>query len=126
MCGKIDCFLQAFARLRTDKNQKRWTAHTCFRAPYKPFLLLSILDLVAQGIITRSFITPSFDLAATFNDYWAKIMPLGTFGNMAYPFFHLDSEPFWALVPIPDIVPPTGRSVGSMKRIRKFYIRVDL
>lgn len=52
----IDCYLQAFAKLRTDKNRQRWEARTCFRAPHKPFLLLSILDLVAQGLITRDFI----------------------------------------------------------------------
>lgn len=52
-------YLQAFVNLRTDKNRKRWEARTCFRAPHKPFLLLSILDLVAQGLITRDFVEPS-------------------------------------------------------------------
>jgi putative restriction endonuclease len=32
------------------------------RAAHKPFLLLSIMDLVAQGLIAESFIEPSFEL----------------------------------------------------------------
>ena len=33
----------------------------------KPFLLLSILDLTAQGSISKNFIEPSFELVETFN-----------------------------------------------------------
>jgi putative restriction endonuclease len=126
MRGRIDCFLKEFANLRTDRNRQRWDARTTFRAPHKPFLLLSVLDLIAQGAITGSFIEPSFDLAATFNDYWSRVMPPGTSGNMAYPFFHMDSEPFWALVPIPGVIPPQGRVVSSMKRIRELYLGARL
>lgn len=70
MCGKIDCYLKSFAELRTDKNKKRWSAATTYRAPHKPLLLLSIIDLIAQGTITRNFIEPTFELAETFNQYW--------------------------------------------------------
>lgn len=86
MCGKIDCYINAFAKLRTDRNRNRWTEATTFRAPHKPLLLLSILDLIAQGRITRNFIEPAFELAETFAGYWQRIMPIGSAGNMAYPF----------------------------------------
>ena len=66
MCGEIDCYIKAFSRLRTDKNRNRWSAATTFRAPHKPFLLLSILDLIPEGLITSEFIEPTFELAETF------------------------------------------------------------
>ena len=122
MCGKIDCYIKLFAELRTDKNKKRWSAATIWRAPHKPLLLLSIIDLIAQGTITRNFIEATFDLAETFAQYWAKIMPLGTSGKMAYPFYYMDSEPFWELVPRPGVTLPVGKVVSSMKRIRELYL----
>jgi len=50
----LDKYLKSFSRLRTDKISKRWSALTTFQAPHKPFLLLSIMDLIAQKSITIS------------------------------------------------------------------------
>jgi putative restriction endonuclease len=47
--------------LNTDKSHTRWSATTCHRAPHKSFLLLSIMDLIAQGQITENFIEPLFE-----------------------------------------------------------------
>ncbi len=58
----LEQYLKSFSRLRTDKNRKRWSALTTYQAPHKPFLLLSIMDLIAQGLITQNFIEPSFEL----------------------------------------------------------------
>ena len=44
MCGMLDSYLQEFSKLRTDKNRNKWTQATNFKSPYKPFLLLSILE----------------------------------------------------------------------------------
>lgn len=126
MCGKIDCYIKAFSELRTDKNKNRWSAATTFRAPHKPFLLLSILDLISEGLITKEFIEPSFELAETFAGYWQRVMPIGSSGIMAYPFFYMDSEPFWKLVPRPGVKPPSGKVVSSMKRIKELYLGVKL
>jgi len=41
-------YLQKLARLRTDKNRNRWTEATTFRAPHKPFLLLSVMDIAPR------------------------------------------------------------------------------
>ncbi|MDH4206234.1 MAG: hypothetical protein OEV45_11975 [Desulfobacteraceae bacterium] len=71
----LDQYLKSFSRLRTDK---RWSSFTTRQAPHKPFLLLSIMDLIVQGSITKIFIEPSFELLDTFNTYWNSIMPLGT------------------------------------------------
>jgi predicted restriction endonuclease len=62
------------------------------QAPHKPFVVLSVLDLVAEGEIDRNIFEPSFELLDTFNGYWTAIMPLGTKGNMAYPFPRLRTD----------------------------------
>ncbi|MFH1934976.1 MAG: hypothetical protein ABIN18_25845 [Pseudomonadota bacterium] len=47
----LEKYLKSFSNLRTDKNCKRYPALTDHRAPHKPFLLLSVMDLMAQGQI---------------------------------------------------------------------------
>ena len=68
-------YLYKLTHLRTDSNRARWTETTAFRAPHKPFLLLSILDLAAQGEIDSPFIEPSFELIERFASYWDLAMP---------------------------------------------------
>lgn len=122
MCGKIDCYLQSFSTLRCDKNKNRWSAVTCFQAPHKPFLLLSILDLIASGSISKRFIEPSFELAETFARYWSRVMPLGTSSSMSYPFYHLESSGFWHLANQPGVPHERGRTISSVKRLRELYL----
>ena len=93
--SKLDQYLRAFANLRTDVNRNRWSEKTNHRAPHKPFLLMSIMDLIDQGIITSNFIEPSFELVETFNSYWKAIMPPGSSTSMAYPFPRLRTGGFW-------------------------------
>lgn len=114
-----EAYLHKFSHLNTDRGRHRWTALTCFRAPHKPFLLLSIMDLIAQGQITENFIAPSFELVDTFNRYWQAVMPPGKTTSMAYPFFYLQSDGFWHLVPRPGRVPPLRPRAPSMVWIRK-------
>jgi putative restriction endonuclease len=45
--------LKICSRLRTDKNIKRWSELNTYQVPHKPFLLLSIMDLIAQRSITE-------------------------------------------------------------------------
>ena len=73
----VDEYLTKFSCLNTDKSRQRWSAATCHRAPHKPFLLLSIMDLIAQGQIVENLIEPSFELVDTWNGYWNAIMPIG-------------------------------------------------
>jgi hypothetical protein len=47
-------YLKSFSHLRTYKDRKKWSALTTYQAPHKPFLLLSIMDLIAQKSITIS------------------------------------------------------------------------
>lgn len=122
MCGKLDCYLQSFSKLRSDKSSKRWSSATCHQAPYKPLLLLSVLDLISTGSLSKNFIEPSFELAETFNNYLSKVIPVGKTASMSYPFYHLDTSEFWHLVPQPGISHQRGRTVSSVKRLRELYL----
>ncbi|MFZ5571767.1 MAG: HNH endonuclease [Thermodesulfobacteriota bacterium] len=111
----IEAYIEKFKKLRTDRNRKIWTERTSYRAPHKPFLLLSIMDLINQGDITANFIEPTFDLVEMFNTYWSAVMPPAASTSMAYPFYHMRSEGFWKLVP--DIDTP----VYSVSKLREHY-----
>ena len=117
----LDKYIKSFSRLRTYKDRKKWYALTAFQAPHKPFLLLSIMDLIAQGSITENFIEPSFELVETFNTYWNSIMPLGSKSSMSYPFYHMRSEAFWHLVPNKGCKDQPGLTVSSMVKLRQIY-----
>ena len=65
----LEKYLQMFAKLRIDKGRERYPEITYHRAPHKPLLLLSIIDLIAQGRIAENLIEPSYELVDTFNTY---------------------------------------------------------
>lgn len=115
-----DKITQKLLKLKTDHNRHRWTPLTRNRAPHKPFLLLSVMDLFALGLISRNFIEPSFDLVDTFNTYWQAIMPPGSKTTMAYPFPRLQNDGIFRLVNAPGF---NGRidpnSITSIKKLRE-------
>jgi len=116
----LERYINKFSNLRTDKNRKRWLDITHHQAPHKPFLLLSVMDLFAQGEIIENFIEPSFELVDTFNIYWASIMPLGTKGNMAYPFPRLHNDKVWELIPNPGYEGNMNiESIFSMAKLKR-------
>ncbi|MBC2717466.1 MAG: HNH endonuclease [Desulfobacteraceae bacterium] len=119
----LEEFIQKLKNLRTDKNRKKWSPLTCYQAPHKPFVLLSIMDHFAQGVITKKIIEPTFDLVETFNIYWQTIMPLGTKGNMAYPFPRLQNDGIWRLIPNPGFKDRINiASIFSMKKLREVCV----
>ena len=122
----LDQYLQRFATLRTDKGRNRYPEITYHRAPHKPFLLLSIMDLIAQGRITENLVEPSFELVDTFNTYWAAIMPPGSSTSMAYPFSRLKTDGFWRRIAKPGFDEDAEYNVGSMVRLRKMYVGARL
>ena len=87
----LDKCLNQFTSLNTDRNRNNWTADTCHRAQHKPFLLLSVMDLIAQGQIKGNLIEPSFELVDTWNGYWQAAMLPGKTSSVAYPFFFMKS-----------------------------------
>jgi putative restriction endonuclease len=117
----LEKYLKSFSNLRTDKNRNRYPAITGHRAPHKPFLLLSIMDLIAQGQITQNLITPSLELVDTFNGYWNAVMPVGHRSTMAHPFPRLQTDGFWHRIANPGYDPNTDYNVSSMSRCREIY-----
>jgi putative restriction endonuclease len=112
-------FVTAFSHLRTYKDRRKWSPLTAYQAPHKPFLLLSVMDLVAQGLVASNFIEPSLELVDTFNGYWESIMPLGSKGNMAYPFPRLKTDGFWQLIPNPGYEHQINIDFSSMSKLRQ-------
>ena len=66
-------YAERFARLQTNKNPSHWPHATLGRAPYKPLLLLSVLDLFEEGEVESNFIEPGLDLCEMFDRYWKKV-----------------------------------------------------
>lgn len=97
----LNAYQQQFTKLNANKNRQTWTAITTFRAPHKPILLLAVLDLFAQGSINTNLIELTPELSELFGLYWHKIRPPSQRGNIAYPFYYLQSEGFWHLLPQP-------------------------
>jgi len=118
----LEKYLQMFANLRTDRGRDRYPEITYHRAPHKPFLLLSVMDLIAQGRITQNLIEPSYELVDTFNIYWAAIMPPRSTTSMAYPFSRLKTDGFWQRIPKPGYDADVEYNVKSMTRLREMYV----
>lgn len=97
--NSFEDYLKRFAKLRVDTSRTRWSPATQHCAPHKPFLLMAIMDLFAQGTITANLIEMTPDLGEVFTIYWSKLMPAEHHANLALPFFHLKSEGFWHLIP---------------------------
>ena len=60
-------YFKTFSSLRTYKDRKKWSGLTTYQALHKPFLLLSIMDLISQGSINKNFIEPSLDTRSDYN-----------------------------------------------------------
>lgn len=90
---------ERFRKLRSDTSPARWPASTHHRAPHKPFMLLTVMDLIAQEVIQTNFIEFNYDLLDVFDLYWTKTMGEDKPTNPVLPFFHLQSDGFWHLIP---------------------------
>ncbi|TQI69576.1 putative restriction endonuclease [Gramella sp. Hel_I_59] len=105
------------------KKLNRGYSKNLGRAPHKPILLLSILQLIQDGSIdsNKIFITPELILA--FKRNWKQLVDTGHTTNFSLPFFHLKSEPFWYLIP-----KAGGKiSVTKSKSIKSFkYLKENL
>lgn len=97
----LDHYCTAFRTLRVDRARTRHLAATNHAAPHKPFLLLAVMDLIAQDVITSNVVELNADLLDTFKRYWQTIVGTERDGNIALPFYHLKSDGFWHLVAVP-------------------------
>ncbi|NOY44043.1 MAG: HNH endonuclease, partial [Deltaproteobacteria bacterium] len=59
-------YAQRFRSLRTDANRGHYPEQTRHRAPHKPLLLFSVMDLLAEGAVTENFFEPGPELVELF------------------------------------------------------------
>lgn len=120
-------YLHKFTHLRTDRTGG-WTAATLGQAPHKPFLLLSVLDLFAQGRLSTNLIEITPELGELFAAYWSKVMPSERRGNLALPFFHLRSSSFWHLQARPgmEAALEATRQVDTLNQLGKLILGARL
>lgn len=123
-------YISAFLNLKTDKSKSRWDEQTTFRAPHKPLLLLTILDLFAEGEILSNLIELTSELGDLFAGYWSMVKPLERErGNIAMPFYHLKSDGFWHLLPRPgyELILEKGPRIHAISKLKEttFGARLD-
>ncbi len=85
-------WLERLYNLRRDKSGSH-------ERPHKPALLLSIIDLLDRGEITRNEIPLSDKLIETFKRYFAVVRRQNDQATIQNPFFYLSGDQFWRLVP---------------------------
>ena len=119
--------MRLFASLNTDKSASRWPDRTRNRAPQKPLLLLSVLDLFELGEITSNLIEITEDLLNLFDEYWVKAFPFTKPSTLAMPFVRLESDSFWHVARRKEGEALLGRPERSIAQLqeRAFGARLD-
>jgi putative restriction endonuclease len=84
-------YLQILSSLNVSYSKEKG------KAPYKPILLLVVIDLIAQGLIKENKILVSDNLIEIFDKYWSALGKSAYKGGLTYPFFHLKNDGFWHL-----------------------------
>lgn len=118
----LSYYCKRFAELNPSRNKIKDSGN----APYKPILLLSVIDLIQQGVIQENNITVSEELINTFNQYWKILASDSSYaGGLHYPFIHLESEGFWIVEFNPEF--RKGRKIGTTKALKDAvkYARLD-
>ena len=91
------------------------------KAPHKPILLLSIIQLISRGAINSNRIFITSDLLLAFKQNWKQLVETDHIPTFYLPFFHLGSEPFWHLATKPgrELVLTKSNSIRSFKSLQE-------
>ncbi|OON68209.1 HNH endonuclease [Hymenobacter sp. CRA2] len=109
-------YLYRFTHLRVARS------HQHGEAPYKPALLLAVLDGIEDGSIqdNRIYITP--ELLAAFRSLCRDLSTSALFraNDFSLPFYHLTGDGFWHLRTLPglEVLLTASRSVKSFRSLR--------
>ncbi len=124
MKDELARYARLFGKLRTDASRSRWSPLTRNRAPHKPLLLLSVLDLFEQDSTRPNLLELTPDMGELFTRYWVRVVSSDRRGNVALPFFHLRSDGFWHLLPKPgkENVLASAAQIKSLFRLRDTVI----
>lgn len=87
-------YIDLFSNLHTNKQHGK-------SAPHKAIMLLSVIDLISSQHITTNEIIYNEELEKCFLKNWKRyVKEVSIFKPKAgTPFWHLNSEPFWQLIP---------------------------
>ena len=87
-------YIDLFSNLHTNKQNGK-------SAPHKAIMLLSVIDLISSQHITTNEIIYNEELEKCFLKNWKRyVKEVSIFKPKAgTPFWHLNSEPFWQLIP---------------------------
>ncbi|MCC3156297.1 HNH endonuclease [Hymenobacter sp. 15J16-1T3B] len=111
-----DVYLHRFTHLRVARSRQHG------EAPYKPALLLAVLDGIEDGSIqdNRIYITP--ELLAAFRSLCRDLSTSALFraNDFSLPFYHLSGDGFWHLRTLPglEVLLTASRSVKSFRSLR--------
>ncbi|RTQ47199.1 hypothetical protein EJV47_20100 [Hymenobacter gummosus] len=109
-------YLHRFTHLRVARSRQHG------EAPYKPALLLAVLDGIEDGSIqdNRIYITP--ELLAAFRSLCRDLSTSALFraNDFSLPFYHLTGDGFWHLRTLPglEVLLTASRSVKSLGSLR--------
>ena len=120
----LPTYLHRFQHLRVASSRLHG------EAPYKPALLLAVLEGVAEGSIQHNRIEITPELLAAFKANCADLSTsrLFTAANFALPFYHLHSEGFWHLHTWPglELLLTRSGSVSSFRHLREVISHASL
>ncbi|WP_128545491.1 HNH endonuclease [Larkinella soli] len=88
----IEKYLPAFQKLKQGG-----TAYG--KAPHKPVLLLTLIELIEKGWVTENRFPISPELVATFRENFALLVKTAHKDVFTQPFYYLKSEGYWFLKP---------------------------
>jgi len=89
----LNYYASKFAKLRVSRTHGI--------APHKPILLLSVIELIEQGLVLRNQIPLSAELIGAFLKLWQYLGSTTHNADIGLPFFHLKSDGFWHFKPNP-------------------------
>ena len=97
----LETYISHFKRLNRSLDSTTWSKASKYGAPYKPLLLLCVLDMAEDGTLDRNRIRWNADLEERFGSYWDAVTDRSP--NLEMPFFHMKNEPstgdpYWFLV----------------------------
>src|SRR5215210_2650964 len=123
----LENYIRLFANLRTDRSANRWPDRVRNRAPQKPVLLLSVLDIFELNKIGSNLIEITEDLLELFDRYWLEALPFTRPSTLAMPFVRMESEGFWHLARRKGDESLFGRPERSVAQLRErvFGARLD-